>query len=165
MQNGMFKILSFDNVNWTSHRKITSIDVDSIDTSCLAALCFLPVQSSTVPESSGWNGHELNMAFKRSNMDISSSTVHGARLKLTSVFGAPNLVKPDVRSRWVVCLIPIVISGRFGSRLHDCKELKDEISKWLVVDWSCCYDLPPLYKIPSAGLSHRWESLWNPLAE
>lgn len=64
------------------------------------------------------------MAFKRSNIDISSSVKHGAKLKLISVFGAANFVPPELRSRCVVCLIPMVISGRLGSPPFDYKYRK-----------------------------------------
>lgn len=69
-----------------------------------------------VPASFDRNGHAFNMAFKRSNMDISISSRHGAKVKLTSVFGAANFVLPlELRSKCVVCLMLAVISGRFGS--------------------------------------------------
>lgn len=82
------------------------------------------------------NGSPLKTAFKRSQIEMSTSDKHGARVKLTgneaigirssikylrsmkcsshliSVFGVEKSLLPVI---FVVCLITTLISGRFGN--------------------------------------------------
>ena len=113
-----------------------SMAAESTVMSVLGMLCFFGGASSSFEDTSGIsNGHEFKIACNRSNIEISNSVRHGAKEKLLreklriflaceifrwknyliSVRGAAKRHEPlELRNKCVVCLMPIVISGRFG---------------------------------------------------
>lgn len=99
----------------------------------------------------------FNIEFSRSNIDISISVRHGAKLRLISVFGAPNLDPLELRNRCVVCFMPIVISGRLGSPPMACNAIPKVIFFIsILISYTSINIVPrPPYGTPAAALKRR----------